>query len=172
MTATVELKVSESFVSDVSHGWARLNQRTMDTLNVDRGDIVSIEGDNKTAAMVWHAYSGDQAKDIVRIPSFVRHNGDLDIGQQVTIEKLHLDSCKKVVFSPYPYNKRNVSFKMNPEKTIRQCLRNKPLIKGHSVFIPGFKFLGSSVMVLFKIERCSPEGFVRMDSSTRVVVKH
>ena len=67
---------------------------------------------------------------------------------------------------------RNVNFKMNPENTIRQCLMNKPLIKGHSVFIPGFKFWGSSVMVLFKIERCSPEGFVRMDSDTRVVVKH
>ena len=172
MTATVKLKVSESFVSDVSHGWARLNQRTMDTLNVDRGDIVSIEGDNKTAAMVWHAYSGDQAKDIVRIPSFVRNNGDLDLGQQVTIEKLHLDSCEEVVFSPYPHDKRKVGFKMNPEKTIRQGLTNKPLIRGHSVFIPGFKFWGSLVMVLFKIERCSPEGFVRMGSSTRVIVKH
>jgi len=70
----VVLKVSEALSQDVGSGRARLDGKTRLELDVTPGDIIEIEGSQKTSAVVWRARPMDEGKGIIRIDNLTRKN--------------------------------------------------------------------------------------------------
>ena len=172
MTSSIKMLVGEAYTGDLGHGYARIDEDSMRRLGVERGDIVSIGGGSKTVAMVWNASGKDQDKGLIRMERFIRNNAELVLGNEAKVKKVIAKFCTKVVFSPVLKEYPQVIFDAGIEKALKLNLSNRPFIEGQSIFVPGFKLLGSNVMVRFKVVQCWPEGIVRMASETAVFVRN
>ena len=51
----VLLKVSEAFQQDVGYGRARIDSQSRMELDLSVGEVIEIEGNKTTAAVVWRA---------------------------------------------------------------------------------------------------------------------
>ncbi|MHA2054123.1 MAG: CDC48 family AAA ATPase [Candidatus Hodarchaeales archaeon] len=84
-----QLKVAEAKYRDVGKGIARVSSRTMDSLEVQPGDVVELEGKHKlkTSAIAWPAYSEDEDKDIILIDRITRQNAGVQLDDLIAIQK-------------------------------------------------------------------------------------
>lgn len=85
--AEISLRVGDAKQRDVARGIARIDQKTMEKLNVSAGDVIEILGKRRTSAIAWPAYSEDQGRDIIRIDGFTRKNAGISINEFVVITK-------------------------------------------------------------------------------------
>ena len=63
----VQLRTGDARQRDVGRGIARIDQRTMQKLNISAGDVIEIVAKRTTSAIAWPAYSEDQNRDIIRL---------------------------------------------------------------------------------------------------------
>jgi hypothetical protein len=82
---SIELPVADSFKNEIGYGRARLSSKAMKRLGVHRGDLVSITGEETTAARVWHSRSYDKDRDIVRIDQVSRQNAKTRLNYHVKL---------------------------------------------------------------------------------------
>ena len=67
---SLTLRVAKAIPSDVGHGRARVPFDN--DLNLKPGDIVEIEGERKTAAIVWRCRPEDANLGVIRIDGIIR----------------------------------------------------------------------------------------------------
>ena len=84
-TEEVRVRVAESKQRDAGRGKARINDETMQALNIVEGDTISIEGKRTTAAVAWPAYQEDQKADIIRIDGLMRENAGVSVNEYATV---------------------------------------------------------------------------------------
>src|SRR5574341_1714718 len=98
--ADVKLKVAEAIQDDVNKGIVRMDSSFMREIDVRPGDIVEIEGQRKTVAIVDRAYPGDISLNIIRMDGLSRKNARTSIGELIAVRKTAVSQAKKVVIAP------------------------------------------------------------------------
>jgi transitional endoplasmic reticulum ATPase len=119
----IKLKVMEAVQDDVNKGIVRLDSNFMKQINVNEGEVVKINGEKTTAAIVRRGYPGDINLNIVRIDGDTRKNAKTSIGEFVTITKAEVVPAKKVVVGPLG---------RIPPLTLdflKRALLNRPIVK-------------------------------------------
>src|SRR3989344_4428657 len=96
----IKLKVAETVQDDVNKGIVRVDANFMRELNAKQGDIIEIEGQRKTLAIVDRAYPSDIGLDFIRMDGLTRKNSRTGIGEQVKIRKIIIKEAKKVTIAP------------------------------------------------------------------------
>ncbi|MCR5026321.1 MAG: CDC48 family AAA ATPase [Methanobrevibacter sp.] len=100
------LKVAEALSQkDVGQGIARIDPNIMSELGINERDIIEINGDKKTAAIVLPSQT-DIGLGVIRIDGLVRKNSGATIGGEVSIKKAKAIEAKKVVLAPTEDNIR------------------------------------------------------------------
>ena len=162
-TEEVRVRVAEGKQRDAGRGRVRINDETMQALNIIAGDTISIKGKRTTAAVVWPAYQEDQKEDIIQIDGLVRKNAGAHINEYVVIAKADVKEASSVTLAP-------VDMRLNVDNDFRNFVKSRllesPLVEGDSLFIV---ILGSAVP--FTVLKTEPMGIVKMVGATSLQVK-
>ncbi len=133
MAKDTKLKVAEAIQDDVNKGIVRIDSNFMRTIDVRPGDIVEIEGQRKTAAIVDRAYPGDIGLNIVRMDGLIRKNGKTSIGESVVVRKGKVDQAKRIVIAPA---KEGIVVRASAN-IFKQGLLGRALMKGDVISLGG-----------------------------------
>ena len=165
----VVLKVSEALSQDVGSGRARLDGKTRLELDVTPGDIIEIEGSQKTSAVVWRARPMDEGKGIIRIDNLTRKNAGVGMGDKVIVRKIVPRVAKKVIMAPAISQGQKIQFGQGIEHLVKRGLLKRPISAGDTVVIPGIALFGNSLP--FGVIRTEPKEIVTIGEETEVIVK-
>ena len=94
------LRVAEARTKDVGRGIARIDPAVMEALEISEADIVEIEGDRRTVAIVAPPYAEDTNRGIIRIDGSLRRNAGVGIDDKVGIRKIVAKPATKLVLAP------------------------------------------------------------------------
>ena len=127
------LKVAEAIQDDVNKGIVRVDSTFMQDIGVRPGDIVEIQGERKTVAIVDRAYPGDMGLNIVRMDGIIRRNAKTGIGEAVKVRRAEVKEAKKVVIAPA---RKGIHIKA-PPNLFKQGLLGRALVKGDIISLGG-----------------------------------
>ena len=96
----IKLKVVEALQDDAYKGIARIDPNLMKSLELSRGDIISIKGQRETVAIVDRAYPADVGEGIIRIDGLIRKNAKTGVGETVVVKKSAVRVAQKVTIAP------------------------------------------------------------------------
>jgi len=100
MSAEITLKVIEARPTDVGRGIARIDPAVFSEMGWQAGDVVSIQGKKKTAALLWPGYPEDTGTGIVRLDGNTRRNAGVSIDDKVPVRLISAAPADSVVFAP------------------------------------------------------------------------
>ncbi|MBN2067881.1 MAG: CDC48 family AAA ATPase, partial [Candidatus Diapherotrites archaeon] len=160
---SVELKVADPDPTHVGRNIVTLDRETKQILGITSGDIVEIEGQKKTAAIVWPARSEDEAKRLIRMDNFIRHNAGVGLGEKVAVRKTDPKEAKKVVLAPTQEVRIIAS---GFERILKKNFLGRPLTIGDSVWISVF---GSGFV--YRVIDSNPRGIVKVTDFTQFSLK-
>lgn len=83
---SVTQRAAKALPGDAGRSVCRMGQATMDTLGVEPGDHLTLEGSSPTAANVWRL-EDDEGDDIVRICNYIHDNAGVEVGDRVTVSR-------------------------------------------------------------------------------------
>jgi len=129
----IRLKVTEAIQDDVNKGIVRIDSGFMHRIDVRPGDIIEIEGNRKTVALVDRAYPSDIGLDFIRMDNLARKNARTSIGEQVAVRKAEVKEAKKVVIAPA---KEGIVVKASPS-IFKQGLLGRAVVKGDIISLGG-----------------------------------
>ncbi|MBD3355496.1 CDC48 family AAA ATPase, partial [Candidatus Woesearchaeota archaeon] len=129
----LKLKVMESVQDDVNKGITRVDSTMMKQLGVKPGDIIEIEGERSTVALVDRAYPGDLGLSIIRMDGIIRRNAKTSIGESVKVKKADVKEAKKVIIAPA---RKGIVVRASPS-SFKQGLLGRAVIKGDIVSLGG-----------------------------------
>jgi transitional endoplasmic reticulum ATPase len=163
----VLLKVSEAFQQDVGYGRARIDSQSRMELDLSVGEVIEIEGNKTTAAVVWRAHPSDEGKRIIRIDNLTRKNAGVGLGDTAKIRIAELNEAKQVVLAPLLPEGQRLHVGTGIEALIKKGLLKRPLTKGDRIIVPH-----SALFSLpFAIINTSPSGIVLISEITDIKVK-
>ncbi len=186
----VKLKVAEALQDDVNKGIVRIDSSILRKLGISPGDIVAIEGERVTLAIVDRAYPSDLGLEIIRMDGILRKNSRTSVGDLVTVRKAKVTEAKKVVLAPLS----NVVVQGNLNIFKRGFL-GRPVVAGDIITMGGSRqrqkvtsnnpffndffnlfeedFLGFNLNNLkFKVISTKPSGFVVIGEKTIIEFSH
>jgi transitional endoplasmic reticulum ATPase len=123
----VQLEVAKAYPNDSGRGIARLDPDTLLHLKLSPGDIIEIEGADRTAAKVWRADRQDWNTDTVRIDGFTRQNADVGIGERVTIRKAEATKAETLVLAPP--EEASVQFGSDAAGMVKRQILKRPVVE-------------------------------------------
>ena len=129
----IKLRVAEALQDDAYKGIARIDQETMKSLDIRRGDVVLIKGAKETVAIVDRAYPSDVGEGIIRIDGITRKNAKTGVGENVLIKKAELKEAKKITLAPA---QKGIIVQAEPEH-LKQGLLGRAVVKGDIVVLGG-----------------------------------
>ncbi len=133
MPQEVKLKVLEALQDDAYKGVARIDTEIMKSLDLKRGDIISISGERETVAIVDRSYPADVGEGIIRIDGLIRRNAKTGIGEQVVIRKAQVKAAKKISIAPA---QQGIMVQADPE-VFRNGLLGRAVVKGDVISLGG-----------------------------------
>ncbi|MDD5148354.1 MAG: CDC48 family AAA ATPase [Candidatus ainarchaeum sp.] len=165
MANDIVLKVEEPDPSHVGRNIVTLDMQTKQLLGITSGDIVELQGNKKTAAIVWPARPEDEGRQIIRMDSYIRHNAGVSSGEKVTVRKADVKEAKKVVLAPTEEVRIIAS---GYDRVLKKSFLGRPLNTGDSVWVSIF---GSGRGFVYKVVETNPRGTVKITDSTEFVMK-
>ncbi len=130
---SIKLKVAEAIQDDVNKGIVRIDSNFIKNIGIKPGDIVEIQGERKTVAIVDRAYPGDIGLNIVRMDGLQRRNAKTGIGELVTVLMADAKEAKKVTIAPA---RKGVFIKAS-SSIFKQGLLGRALVKGDVISLGG-----------------------------------
>ncbi|MHC1632107.1 MAG: CDC48 family AAA ATPase [Methanotrichaceae archaeon] len=100
MAKEYTLKVGEARPSDVGRGIARVDQDILYEAGWQAGDILSIEGKKRTAALLMPGYPEDTSTGIIRLDGNTRRNAGISMDDRVHIKVTKSALAEQVTFAP------------------------------------------------------------------------
>jgi transitional endoplasmic reticulum ATPase len=100
MAGEITLKVSEARPSDVGRGIARVDPAVFRQQGWQAGEVISIQGKKKTAALLWPGYPDDSGTGTIRLDGNIRRNAGVSIDDRVPIRVIQSAPAETVVFAP------------------------------------------------------------------------
>jgi len=188
----LKLKVGELTSRDeYGKGIARIDSKVMKKLGIKEGDIIEIEGKNKTGVIAVRPYPNDIGLDIIRIDGLIRRNVGAGIGDLIKVRKADAKEAKHVVVAPA---QSGITLHMHPE-FLKKNLYMRPMTKG-DIFVPSsvvsrrsvdpfeeiFKSFGIDVEMMTPfgsfgsevkmiVIKTVPDGIVRITEDTEIEIK-
>ena len=132
-TKEITLKVAEAIQDDVNKGIVRIDSSFMQEIDVKSGDIVQIEGERKSVAIVDRAYPGDIGLNIIRMDGIIRRNSKTGIGEMVKVRKEIVKEAKRVVIAPA---RKGIVIRAS-SNIFKQGLLGRAVLKGDIVALGG-----------------------------------
>ena len=131
------LRVAEAKPADAGRGIVRVDPEVLKILSLEEDDVVLIEGDRRTAAVVRRGYPEDANRGIIRMDGMRRRNADVGIDDKVGLQKAVAKPAEKVSLAPTEAVRI-----MGGEQFMAQTLRGRALTRGDvvTVSIMGRKF--------------------------------
>lgn len=189
----IKLKVGELTSRDeYGKGIARISSNAMKKLGIKEGDVIEIEGDNKTGVIAVRPYPSDAGLEIIRIDGLVRRNAGTGIGDMIKVRRADVKEAKKVVLAPA---RKGIILKANP-RVMKKKFYMRPMTRGDivvpssvvnkrdsfdSLFEDFFKdfgigmggtpFSGLGSQAKLVVVDAKPKGIVRIGEATDLKVK-
>jgi transitional endoplasmic reticulum ATPase len=129
----IKLKVLEALQDDAYKGIARIDTEVMRALGLNRGDIVAVQGERETVAIVDRSYPADIGEGIIRIDGLTRKNAKTGIGEKVVVRKANIKHAKKVTIAPA---QAGIMVQGDPE-AFKSGLLGRALTKGDLISLGG-----------------------------------
>lgn len=129
----LSLKVQEAVQDDVEKGIVRIDSEILKRMGIRPGEIVEIEGNRKTVALVDRAYPGDIGLSIIRMDGLLRRNAKTSIGEQVKVKKAKITEAKKITIAPAS---KGVVIRASPE-VVKHGLLGRAVLKGDIISLGG-----------------------------------
>lgn len=133
MQGEVRLKVAEAIQDDVNKGIVRIDSGFMAQAGLKVGDIVEINGERASVAIIDRAYPGDLGLNIIRMDGIIRKNVKTSIGEMVTLKKAEVKEAKKVIIAPA---RKGIIVRASPE-LFKSGLIGRAVVKGDIVALGG-----------------------------------
>lgn len=131
----------------------------MDKAHLITGDVVEIQGTQKTVAKCMPVHANEQDKDILRIDSITRNNAKISVGESVSIRRIMSSDAELVAVSPLN------TIPPGSEQYIRDCLENRAVMKGDRIVLPYFE-----EKLEYKIIRLKPSPVAVVTTSTKFFI--
>jgi len=158
----VQLRVGDAKQRDVARGIARIDQKTMEKLQVSAGDVIEIVGKRKTSAIAWPAYSEDQGRGLIRIDGFTRKNAGVSIHEYLIIRRAEVKDSTGIVLAP-------IDMRLNVDEDFTNFVKNRLMertfIEGDTTLV---MMLGHPVQ--FSVMKTRPHGIVRLTYDTKLQI--
>ena len=150
----VQARVADAKQRDVGHGKVRIDNETMQKLNITAGDFIEIHGKRTTVAIAWPAYAEDQGQEIVRMDGLLRRNAGVALNEYVTIRKAEVKDAQTIVFAP-----TDVRLSVDEEFVgfVKRRFMDMPFVEGDMTLLSIF---GSAVPL--NATRTRPHGPVKI----------
>ncbi|MFX1487875.1 MAG: CDC48 family AAA ATPase [Promethearchaeota archaeon] len=147
----VILRVQKAKKRDIGRNIIRIDQETMEKLNIQTGDIIEVIGKKQSAGIAWPSYPQDNGLGIVRVDSRLQKNTGTRIDDTLEIRKVDAAVAQNVVLAP-----SNIKIRNNPrfESFVKRKLNNYPITVEDFIFIS----LGISREISFKVISVRPNG--------------
>jgi len=155
----IVLRVQEAKKRDIGRNIARIDQETMETLNIKTGDVISLVGKKESAGIVWPCYPQDNGLGIIRIDSRLIANTGTNIDDNIQIRKVITHPAQIIVLAPI-----SVKIKSNPrfETFVKRKLNNYPVTINDFIYIS----IGISRDITFKVINLKPNGVCTIKPET------
>ncbi len=162
MPKDVQLRVADAKQRDVGHGKVRIDNETMQKLNLTAGDFIEVRGKRTTVAIAWPAYAEDQGQEIVRMDGLLRRNAGVALNEYIAIKKAEVKDSQTIVLAP-----TDVRLSVDEEfvSFVKRRFMDMPFVEGDMTLLSIF---GSSVPLI--ATRTRPHGPVKITESTIVQV--
>jgi transitional endoplasmic reticulum ATPase len=155
------LKVAEATTKDVGRGIVRFDPGDFEKLNVQVGDVVTVEGKRKTVAKVLPAYMDDRGQGLVRLDGITRENALVGIDEKVKVAACGFQPARKIVVAPLTV------MRSYDARYIGSLLEGLPLVEGDLVRA---RLIGSRTQD-FKVVATSPSGVVMIHPQTTMEIQ-
>ena len=155
------LKVAEAATKDVGRGIVRFDPGEFEKLNVQVGDVVTVEGKRKTVAKVLPAYMEDRGQGLIRLDGITRENAQVGIDEKVKIAACDFQPARKIVVAPLTV------MRSYDARYIGSLLEGLPLVEGDLVRA---RLIGSRTQD-FKVVATSPSGVVMIHPQTGMEIQ-
>ena len=155
----VSLRVQEAKKRDIGRNIARIDQETMEKLDIKTGDIIALVGKKESAGIAWPSYPQDSGLGIIRIDSRLKKNIGTSIDDTIQIRKVKTHSAQNIVLAPISFK-----YKSNPrfETFVKRKLNNYPVAIEDFIFIS----IGISREITFKVISMRPSGICTIKPET------
>jgi len=155
----ISLRVQEAKKRDIGRNIARIDQETMEKLDIKTGDVIALVGKKESAGIAWPSYPQDSGLGIVRIDSRLKKNIGTSIDETIQIRKVKIHSAQNIVLAPI-----SVKIKSNPrfETFVKRKLSNYPVTIDDFIFIS----IGISREITFKVISMRPSGICTIKPET------
>ena len=137
----VQLKVVEALQDDVYKGVARIDPGLMKKLGLSRGDVVAIQGENQSVAIVDRAYPADVGEEIIRIDGLIRRNARTSVGETVLVKKATVRPAKSISIAPA---EAGVMIQGDPDM-FKSALLGRAFVRGDLFSLGGSQRRGAMV---------------------------
>ncbi|KXB04922.1 hypothetical protein AKJ48_00905 [candidate division MSBL1 archaeon SCGC-AAA261O19] len=186
----IKLTVAEARrQQDVGRSVIRINEKTMRELGAQKGDIVEVEGQRKTGAIVRGSYPEDEGLDIIRMDGLERRNAGVSIGEKAVLRKAEVKEADNVTIAPTDQQIRI----MGGGEAFKRNLYGRPLSKSDVLTLGGGRareptaptsLFGGSIEDIFQqmssafglgeirfmVTNTNPDGIVLVTDKTEVTV--
>src|SRR5918996_2491458 len=159
------LRVIDARPEDIGRGIAKLAPEDLETLGLAIGDMISLMGKRRTVAKAMRTYVKDTNKGFIALDQVLRANAQTALAEQVTVQKIDVQTAQRVVLSPL----NAVPAKVTDEesKELLRLLEGLPVVGGDRVRpnTSGFKHWE------FSVAETVPEGTVIIRTGTTLTIK-
>ena len=157
----IALRVQEAKKRDIGRNIARIDQETMEKLDIKTGDVISLVGKKESAGIAWPSYPQDNGLGIIRIDSRLKKNTGTSIDDTIQIRKVTVQSAQNIVLAPM-----SVKIKSNPrfETFVKRKLNNYPVTIDDFIYIS----IGISREITFKVINLRPSGVCTIKPETNL----
>jgi transitional endoplasmic reticulum ATPase len=156
------LKVKECLPKDVGRAIARIDPRDMESLGIEVGEIVLIEGKRKTPAKAMPLFLEERGKGIIQVDGILRENAQVGLDEKVKIIKTSHKPASKITLSPVTLMS---SFQKEKDvKYIGSLMEGLPLAAGDKVRATLFGTRSCD----FKVLETIPDGIVIIVPTTLI----
>jgi transitional endoplasmic reticulum ATPase len=156
---SVVLRVQKAKKRDIGRAFIRIDQKTMEKLNIQTGDVIEVIGKKQSAGIAWPSYPQDNGLGIVRVDSRLQKNTGTRIDDTLEIRKVKADVAQNIVLAP-----SNVKLRNTPrfESFVKRKLNNYPITLDDIVYIS----LGISREITFKVISMRPNTVCQIKQET------
>jgi transitional endoplasmic reticulum ATPase len=159
------LRVIDARPEDIGRGIAKLAPEDLETLGLAIGDMISLMGKRRTVAKAMRTYVKDTNKGFIALDQVLRANAQTALAEQVTVQKIDVQTAQRVVLSPVSA----VPAKVTDEelKELLRLLEGLPVVGADRVRpnTAGFKNWE------FSVAETVPEGAVIIRTGTTLTIK-
>ncbi len=154
------LKVKEAPAKDVGRGIARIDPQDMQTLGLEVGDIIEVEGKRKTPAKVMPCYAEERGKKLIQIDGILRENAQVGLDEKAKIRKIDYKPAHRITLLPLTVS--SLLQRDKDTKYIGSLIDGLPITSGDRIRA----LLFGSRSCDFKVLDTAPEGVVLINPTT------